>query len=163
MDFDLSKSCAVINLTEQLTCVTLGRRWCEREGAFQKRSLIQQLSNWSFQIKCVQSGLQLCPPLLPVMCFASALLAGAGSRCVLHRETWLGCFDVLNFTQLRCFLSAEQFGDSSKRGFRDRSLLCREGGRRKLTLSNKNVLTAFCFAETWEGFCLFSNVQQKDI
>lgn len=80
-------------------------------------------------------------------------------------EAGSGCFDALNFTELRCFLSAAMFGlgDSFKRGFRDRSLLRGEGGRENLTLSNKNVLTAFCFAETWEGFCLFSSVQQKDV
>lgn len=59
--------------------------------------------------------------------------------------------------------SALELFSLSEGGFRHRSLLCGEGGRENLTLSNKNVLTAFCFAETWEGFCLFSSVQQKDI
>lgn len=58
--------------------------------------------------------------------------------------------------------SALEVSSLSEGGFRHRSLLCREGGRENLTLSNKNVLTAFSFAETWEGFCLFSSVQQKD-
>lgn len=97
------------------------------------------------------------------MCFASGLLASAAlaPAGLVLTEAGSGCFDALNFTELRCFLSAAMFGvgDSFKRGFRDRG----EGGRENLTLSNKNVLTAFCFAETWEGFCLFSSVQQKDI
>lgn len=101
------------------------------------------------------------------MCFASGLPASAAlaPAALVRTESWSGCFDALNFTELRCFLSTEMFGlsDAFEGGFRHRSLLCGEGGRENLTLSNKNVLTAFCFAETWEGFCLFSSVQQKDL
>lgn len=102
----------------------------------------------------------LAPPVLLVMCFASGALAPAARG---RRDGCSGCFDALDFTELRCFLSTEIFGlGDAFKGVSGIGHFCAEKeGEKNLTLSNKNVLTAFCFAETWEGFCLFSSVQQK--
>lgn len=109
-----------------------------REGAFQKYSLIAG-SKWSFQIK------------------ARLLALGFAPRSGSTQDVWMLWISL----NLAVFSALEIFS-LSEGAFRHRSLLCREGGRENLTLSNKNVLTAFSFAETWEGFCLFSSVQQKD-
>lgn len=90
MDFDLAKSCAVINLAEQLTCVTVGRRWGGREGAIHSYSLVRWLRGWSFQLVSAARTSGFSPPLLTVMCFASGLLAG--SCWVSAYGGWLGMF-----------------------------------------------------------------------
>lgn len=116
-------------------------------------------------MKPLQPGLGLCPSLADgnVSCLGLPGSAARAPAALVRTGCWSGCFDALNFTELCCFLSAEIFGlnEAFQGGFRHRSLQCGEGGRENLTLSNKNVLTALCFAETWEGFCLFSSVQQK--
>lgn len=79
------------------------------------------LRRWDFAVA---------PPVLLVMCCASGALAPAARG---RRDCCSGCFDALNFTELRCFLSTEIFGlsDAFKGGFRHRSLLRGEGGREK--------------------------------
>lgn len=110
-----------------------------REGAFQKYSLITEPEQMELPDKASTPGFGVCP------------------RSGSTQDVWM-LWISLNLA----VFSALEISSLSEGAFRHQSLLCRGGGGENLTLSNKNVLTAFGFAETWEGFCLFSNVQQKD-
>lgn len=93
------------------------------------------------------------------------LLVGAAlaPAAAVRTESRSGCFDALNFTELRCLLSAEMFGlNDAPRGVSGVGHFCAEKeGEKNLTLSNKNVLTISALQKHGKGFVCFPVCNKK--